>query len=304
MFAAFAVYFVVLLRKTISPPLILTYALLEGLFIGAISQYYNQAYNGRRRPGRPRHAGAFAAMLVGVQVRPDQGQRQVPPDRDARHHGLLFVSLGSLVASLFGVGARLGLLRRRAARHPALRRGRRRWRPSRWCSTSTPSTRWSRRGAGEDLLDPRLRPGRHAGLALHRAAPPAVHPAQQLAAASSGASTSDHDSSSAGPPGAAGELLRERDRVVRRLRLDAARRDPAAPGPGGGPGAGRPGRDARPATRSRVVPRLAPYAAGDQIAVLTAEVVAAIRRRPSSRRRRRGPGRAGPGRAGRPARDL
>lgn len=104
MIAAFAVYFVVLLRKTISPPLILTYALLEGVFIGAISQYYNQAYNGVVGQAVLGTLAAFAAMLAAYKfglIKVNDKFRRIATIAIV---GYFFVSLGSLVASLFGVG--------------------------------------------------------------------------------------------------------------------------------------------------------------------------------------------------------
>ncbi len=104
MIAAFGVYFVVLLRKTISPPLILLYALLEGLFIGAISQYYNQAYSGVVGQAVIGTLAAFGAMLAAYKfglIKVNDKFRRIATIAIV---GYFFVSLASLVAALFGVG--------------------------------------------------------------------------------------------------------------------------------------------------------------------------------------------------------
>ena len=44
--AAFVVAMVAIFKKTVSPPLFLTYAVLEGVFLGAITRAYETAYNG------------------------------------------------------------------------------------------------------------------------------------------------------------------------------------------------------------------------------------------------------------------
>jgi hypothetical protein len=84
------------------------------------------------------------------------------------------------------------------------------------------------------------------------------------------------NSSSAGPDhlGSTEELLRERDRVVRRLRSIALDAIPVARVLAVGQALADL---AATATNDqvRVVPRLAPHAAADQVAVLTAEVMAA-----------------------------
>jgi uncharacterized YccA/Bax inhibitor family protein len=104
MIAGFAVYFVVLLKKTISPPLILLYAVLEGTFVGAISQYYNSAYHGVVGQAVLGTLAAFAAMLVAYRA----GLIKVN-DKFRRMFGIailgyFFVGLASFVSSLFGVG--------------------------------------------------------------------------------------------------------------------------------------------------------------------------------------------------------
>jgi uncharacterized YccA/Bax inhibitor family protein len=108
MIAAFAVYFVVLLKKSISPPLILAYALLEGLFIGAISQYYNDAYNGVVGQAVIGTLGAFAAMLAAYKfglIKVNDKFRRIARIAIL---GYIVVGIASFIAALAGVGGGFG----------------------------------------------------------------------------------------------------------------------------------------------------------------------------------------------------
>ena len=62
--AAFVVSMVVIFKKVTSPPLILTYAALEGVFLGTITSYFNAAYPGIAVQAVLGTAMAFAGMLV------------------------------------------------------------------------------------------------------------------------------------------------------------------------------------------------------------------------------------------------
>ena len=53
--------FVIVLKKTISVPLIVTYAAIEGLFVGAVSQYFALAFD---EPGTPVFQGIVAQAVL------------------------------------------------------------------------------------------------------------------------------------------------------------------------------------------------------------------------------------------------
>ena len=64
MLAAFVLAMVISFKRKISPPLILTYAVLEGVFVGGISQYYEQMTSGVVVQAVLGTLGAFTAMLL------------------------------------------------------------------------------------------------------------------------------------------------------------------------------------------------------------------------------------------------
>ena len=74
---------VIAFKKTLSVPLILLYAVVEGLFIGAVSQFFNRRRTrGIVGAGRAGHALDLRRDVPGLQVRPHQGHGEVPPDHD------------------------------------------------------------------------------------------------------------------------------------------------------------------------------------------------------------------------------
>lgn len=60
--------FVIVLKKAISVPLILTYAVLEGLFVGAVSQFFEQRYPGIVMNAVIATLATFAGMLLAYKV--------------------------------------------------------------------------------------------------------------------------------------------------------------------------------------------------------------------------------------------
>ncbi|MGA8046075.1 MAG: Bax inhibitor-1/YccA family protein [Dermatophilaceae bacterium] len=60
--------FVIVLRKTISVPLIVAYAALEGLFVGAVSQFFNTYYEGIVVQAVLATLATFAGMFIAYKV--------------------------------------------------------------------------------------------------------------------------------------------------------------------------------------------------------------------------------------------
>ncbi len=184
-------------RKQDSPAIVLTYAALEGLFLGAFSFVVaNMMVSGVSAGALISQAvmgtiGVFAGMLVvyktgAIRVTPKFTRFMV-----AAMIGVLVLMLGNLVLALFGVGGGEGmglrsggpiaiifslvLHRHRGVLVPARLRRRRPDDP--------------RRRAGEGGLGHRAGPDRHAGLALHRDPAAAELLQQRLVLRATGAST-------------------------------------------------------------------------------------------------------------------
>ena len=113
-------------KKVVSPPLILAYAAVQGVFLGGISYAYDQwaqgtGYEGLVVPGRDRNARGVRRDARALQEPPGQGQRPVPEDHDDRD-GLLPGDRADVVRLvLLRRGWGLGLLRGRHAGPPAVR---------------------------------------------------------------------------------------------------------------------------------------------------------------------------------------
>jgi uncharacterized YccA/Bax inhibitor family protein len=125
--AAFALSLAVIFSRVIRPPLVIAFAALEGLAVGAISRYYESAYNGivlqallgsalifvimlalyrsRRLRATPRMARIVSATLIGVialglidlVLRATTGSH-LPVINDATPLGILF-SIGVLIVA-------------------------------------------------------------------------------------------------------------------------------------------------------------------------------------------------------------
>lgn len=99
---------VIAFKKAISVPLILAYAVLEGAFVGAVSQSFNAAYEGAVPTAVLATACVFGAMFVGWKA----GFIKVT-DRFRRMMGMAILgyalfALVNLVAALMGVGGGWG----------------------------------------------------------------------------------------------------------------------------------------------------------------------------------------------------
>jgi len=95
-------------KKTISVPLILTYAVLEGVLVGAISEVFNQRYHGIVATAVIATLCTFAGMLLGYKT----GLIKVT-DKSRRIFGMaimgyLLFGLVNLVAAFMGVGSGFG----------------------------------------------------------------------------------------------------------------------------------------------------------------------------------------------------
>lgn len=105
---AFALAMVVSFKRVTSPPLILAYALFEGVFLGGISRYYDAAFDGIVLQAVIGTFTAFGVMLVLYRT----GVLRATP----RFRKMMLVAMGSylviglvsLVAALFGVGGGWG----------------------------------------------------------------------------------------------------------------------------------------------------------------------------------------------------
>jgi uncharacterized YccA/Bax inhibitor family protein len=69
MLVGFVLAMVISFRRKISPPLILTYAVVEGVFVGGLSKYYEVAFSGIVAQAVLGTLAAFTAMLVLYRMR-------------------------------------------------------------------------------------------------------------------------------------------------------------------------------------------------------------------------------------------
>lgn len=106
---AFVVSLVIIFKRVSSPPLILTYAALEGVFLGAISHAFNSVYPGIVVQAVIGTATAFAGMLMAYR----SGRIRVTPKFTrvaiGAGIGILGLMVVNLVAGLIGGGDGLGL---------------------------------------------------------------------------------------------------------------------------------------------------------------------------------------------------
>jgi uncharacterized YccA/Bax inhibitor family protein len=110
MFAAFAVGLVIAFKKTISVPLILTYAVLEGAFVGAASKFFDLQY-GEHIVSQAviGTLAAFVGMLVAYKVGLIKVNDKFRRIMGFALMGYFALALVSLVAALFGAGGGFGL---------------------------------------------------------------------------------------------------------------------------------------------------------------------------------------------------
>lgn len=106
--AGFAIAMVVIFKRITSPPLIMTYAAVEGIFLGAISHTFNNAYPGIVVQAVLGTGTAFAGMLLAYR----SGRIRVTPRFTkmvvGAAIGLIGLMIVNLVAGLFTSGG-LGL---------------------------------------------------------------------------------------------------------------------------------------------------------------------------------------------------
>jgi uncharacterized YccA/Bax inhibitor family protein len=108
MFGSLALGLVIAFKKTISVPLIVLYAVLEGVLVGAISSVFEQAFPGVVTTAVLATTATFAGMFLGWKF----GLIKVT-NRSRRIFGMaimgyLLFSLANVVASFMGVGAGWG----------------------------------------------------------------------------------------------------------------------------------------------------------------------------------------------------
>jgi len=109
MLGGLAVGLLIAFKKTINVPLIVTYAVLEGVLVGAISEYFNAAYKGLVTTAVIATVCTFAGMLLGYKT----GLIKVT-DKSRRIFGMaimgyLLFGLVNLVLALTGVGSGFGI---------------------------------------------------------------------------------------------------------------------------------------------------------------------------------------------------
>ena len=98
---AFALSMVNSFKRVISPALVLAFAALEGVALGAISKFFDAARTSRRHRHRrgARHLRRLRGHARGVQVPQHQGRRQVP-------HVVIAAVFGMVGTEPDGAGAR------------------------------------------------------------------------------------------------------------------------------------------------------------------------------------------------------
>ena len=233
---------VIAFKKTLSVPLILLYAVVEGLFLGAVSQFFTLYFDEPApRPSRASSAQAVIATLAtfaGMFLAYKFGLIKVTA---AFRRVMTMMIFGyALFAIVNFIFAMVGATRRSAsaAAVASASRSRVRGRPG----VVHPRARLRLDRAGdrqrcpaEVLVAPRARPDRHPGLALHRVPPP-VRPSASVTehrTTDTAGAGSPAPAVSSAVPGAAGagadvvapEARVELDRIRRRwaeLPLDRA----------------------------------------------------------------------------------
>ncbi|WP_035798412.1 Bax inhibitor-1/YccA family protein [Kitasatospora mediocidica] len=105
--AAFVVGLVISFRRSVSPPLILLYAALEGFFLGAVTQVFNTVWPGIAIQAVLGTAAVFAGMLVAYRSGRIRVTARYTRIGMAVAVGFLLLMLVNVVASVFG--ASMGL---------------------------------------------------------------------------------------------------------------------------------------------------------------------------------------------------
>jgi len=109
MFAALGVGLVIAFKKTISVPLIIGYAVLEGAFVGAASQYFETVYPHIVGQAVIGTLSAFAGMLIAYKVGLIRVNDKFRRIMGFALMGYACVAVVSLISAFFGVGGGFGL---------------------------------------------------------------------------------------------------------------------------------------------------------------------------------------------------
>lgn len=105
--AGLVVGLIISFRRIASPPLILTYAVLEGAFLGGVSAFYESAFSGIVLQAALATFGIFFVMAGLYKARVIRNSPRFTKVITGAMAGLLVVILGNFVLSLFGVNTHL-----------------------------------------------------------------------------------------------------------------------------------------------------------------------------------------------------
>ncbi len=94
---------VVTFKRVISPPLIMTYALVEGVFVGGLSKLYESAWSGIVLQAVIATFGVFAVMAALYKFRVIRATPRFTRGLLGALAGVLVLILGNFILSLFGV---------------------------------------------------------------------------------------------------------------------------------------------------------------------------------------------------------
>jgi uncharacterized YccA/Bax inhibitor family protein len=108
MFVGLGIGLAISFRRTISVPLILTYAVVEGVFVGAASEYFNTAYPGVVGQAVIGTLAAFAGMLIAYKTGLIKVNDKFRRIMFFAITGYACVALVSLVSAFLGVGGGFG----------------------------------------------------------------------------------------------------------------------------------------------------------------------------------------------------
>ncbi|MDI2128803.1 Bax inhibitor-1/YccA family protein [Yinghuangia seranimata] len=107
--AAFGVYLALIIKRTISPALVVAYAALEGVFLGAVSHAFEYAYSGIVVQAVLGTAGVFAGMLWAYKSGRVRVTSRFARIGTAIAIGFFLVAMVNFLVWSFGGGNALGL---------------------------------------------------------------------------------------------------------------------------------------------------------------------------------------------------
>jgi uncharacterized YccA/Bax inhibitor family protein len=99
--AGLVIALVVIFKRVISPPLIIAYALVEGVFVGGISKLYNTAFDGIVVQAVIATFGVFAVMAALYKFRVIRATPRFTKGLLGAMAGVLILIVGNLLYSLF-----------------------------------------------------------------------------------------------------------------------------------------------------------------------------------------------------------